>query len=63
MNLWRRFRNLLTPLLMLHVTGKFVFGVGLGVLLGGVLRGYGWWIIVAAFVIAIPSSIRLFSGK
>ena len=63
MNLLRRFKNLPMPLLILHVTAKFVAGVGIGVLLGGHLKGCGWWFILAAFVIAIPSSYKILSGK
>ena len=61
--LFQRFKDLPMPFLMLHVTAKFVGGVGIGVLLGGHLRGYGWWIILASFIIAIPSSIKILVGK
>ena len=63
MNVWRRFKDLPMPFLMLHVTAKFLGGVGLGVLLGGVLKGYGWWIIAAGFVVAIPSSIKILTAE
>lgn len=63
MNLWTRFKNLPGPLLMLHVTAKFLGGVALGALLGRYLEPYGWWILIAAFVIAIPSAYRILTGK
>jgi hypothetical protein len=53
-------------LLTLHILAKFVAGVGVGILLnhymdfdGGLV---GWFFIIAAFVIAIPSTIRILSG-
>jgi hypothetical protein len=63
MKLWTRFRNLPTPLLVLHVTAKCVGSFAIGVLLGSHLKGYGWWILLAAFVIAIPSTVKILSGK
>jgi hypothetical protein len=36
-----RFRELPTPILILNVSARFVIGVGLGVLLGKCLSGFG----------------------
>ncbi len=63
MKLVNRFRQLSTTLLYLHITAKFIFGVGLGVLLAGHLRGFGWWLIVLSLMVSIPSSYKIFSGK
>lgn len=63
MNVWRKFKNLPIGLLMLHVTAKFLGGVAIGVLLGDYLKGYWWLILLAGFVIAIPSSYWILSGK
>jgi ABC-type proline/glycine betaine transport system permease subunit len=59
-------RRLPKSLLALHMVAKFLFGVGVGILLshyrevdGGVV---GWVFIVIAVIVAIPSSIRVFSG-
>lgn len=57
------FRKLPTPILLSHVTSKFVFGIGLGVLLAGYLKGLGWWIMLLSFIIAIPSAITIFHLK
>ena len=59
----KRFRELPTPILILHVTARFVFGVGLGVLLANYLSGFGWWIIVLALVMGIPGAYKVLSGK
>ena len=63
MNIWMRFKNLPMPLIMLHITAKAIGSFGLGVVLGGALKGYGWWFILAAFLIAIPSTYKLLGGK
>lgn len=54
------FRKLPTPILLSHVTSKFVFGVGLGVLLAGYLKDFGWGIILLSFIIGIPSIFYIF---
>jgi len=63
MNFINRFRKLSTPILTLHITAKFVFGVGLGVLLANYLSGFGWWIILLALIIGIPGAYKVLSGK
>jgi len=57
-----KFRQLPNPYFSLHVTAKFLAGVGLGVLLATWLPLWTWWIfIVVALVIAIPSARILLS--
>ncbi len=63
MNLINRFRKLPIPILILHITAKFVFGVGLGVLLANYLSGFGWWIILLALIMSIPGAYKVLSGK
>ena len=58
-----RFRGVPNPYFALHITAKFLFGVGLGVLLATWLSVWtGWVFIVAALLIAIPS-VRIVLGK
>jgi len=58
-----KFRQVPDPYFSLHVTGKFLAGVGIGVLLATWLPGWTWWIfIVVALVIAIPSA-RIVLGR
>ena len=57
------FRELPAPLLMLHVGAKSVGGIGIGVLLCNYLAGFGWWIILLAVLMAIPSTIKIFGKK
>ena len=63
MSLINRFRKLPMPILILHTKAKFVFGVGIGVLLASYLSGFGWWIILLASVMAIPGAYKVLSGK
>ena len=52
-----KFRQVPSPYFALHITAKFLGGVGLGVLLATWLPIWtGWIFIVVALVIAIPSS-------
>jgi len=52
-----KFRQVPNPYFSLHITSKFLFGVGLGVLLAGWLPIWtGWVFVIVALVIAIPSA-------
>jgi len=52
-----KFRQVPNPYFSLYVTAKFLFGVGLGVLLATWLPVWtGWLFIGVALVIAIPSA-------
>ena len=59
-----RFRDVPNPYFSMHITGKFLFGVGLGVLLATWLPVWtGWIFIVAALLIAIPSARIVLGGE
>ena len=52
-----KFRQVPDPYFSLHITAKFLAGVGIGVLLATCLPVWTWWIfIVVALIIAIPSA-------
>ena len=52
-----KFRQMPNPYFALHITSRFLFGVGLGVLLATWLPIWtGWIFIIVALVIAIPST-------
>jgi len=58
-----KFRQVPNPYFTLHITAKFLFGVGLGVLLAIWLPVWtGWVFIIIALLIAIPSA-RIVLGK
>ena len=58
-----RFREVPNPYFSMHITGKFLFGVGLGILLVTWLPIWtGWIFIVVAALIAIPSA-RIVLGR
>ena len=58
-----KFRQVPNPYFTLHITAKFLFGVGLGVLLAIWLPLWtGWIFIIIALLIAIPSA-RIVLGK
>jgi len=51
-----KFRRIPNPYFSMHITGKFLSGVGLGVLLAIWLPVWtGWVFIIIALLIAIPS--------
>jgi len=49
--------------LILIITGKFLAGVGIGVLLINYLAGYGWWLILLAVVTSLPGAYKILFGK
>ncbi len=58
-----KLRGVPNPYFSMHITGKFLFGVGLGVLLATWLPVWtGWIFIIIALLIAIPS-VRIILGK
>ena len=62
-NKTERFRQVPNPYFTMHITAKFLSGLGLGVLLATWLPVWtGWIFIVAALLIAIPSA-RIVLGK
>jgi len=58
-----RFRGVPNPYFTMHITGKFLAGVGLGLLLATWLPIWtGWVFLILALLIAIPS-VRIILGK
>ena len=56
-----KFRKLPVSLMGMHIVAKFVFAIGLGMLLARYTHEMGGWLlIIASFVIAIPSTYRMF---
>jgi hypothetical protein len=58
-----KFRKLPLSILILHISGKFLFGVGLGLLLASYLQQYdwqlyGWVMIVIALITQIPGAYK-----
>ncbi len=63
MSIFDSFRQLPTVFIFLIITAKFLFGVGLGVLLAKQLKSYGWWLIIISIVIGLPGAYLLYFGK
>ena len=58
-----KFRGVPNPYFLMHITAKFLFGMGLGMLLATWLPIWtGWIFIIAALLLAIPSA-RIVLGK
>jgi len=58
-----KFRQMPNPYFSMHITAKFLFGVGLGLLLAIWLPIWTGWIFIAiSLLIAIPS-VRIVLGK
>lgn len=52
-----KFRQVPNPYFFLHITGRFLFGVGLGLLLATWLPIWtGWIFVIVALVISVPSA-------
>ena len=59
----KRFRQVPNPYFSMHITAKFLSGVGLGLLLAIWLPVWTGWIFIAiSLLIAIPS-VRIVLGK
>ena len=59
-----KFRRVPNPYFAMHITSKFLFGMGLGVLLATWLPVWTGWVFIAlAFLIAIPSVRIVLGGK
>jgi len=59
-----KFRGVPNPYFSMHITGKFLFGLGLGLLLATWLPIWtGWVLIIAALLIAIPSTRIVLGGE
>ena len=60
------FKELPNSLLTAHIVAKFVFGVGIGILLCEYYDfnrvTVGWGVIIVALVVAIPSTVRILSS-
>ncbi len=64
MGVVEKFRQLPISIMILHISGKFLFGVGLGALLASYLYRYdwqlwGWIIIVIAVSTQIPGAYKV----
>ncbi len=58
-----KLRRMPNPYILMHITGKFLAGVGLGLLLAIWLPAWTGWIFIAvSLLIAIPSA-RIILGK
>ena len=59
-----KFRQVPNPYFTLHITGKFLFGVGLGILLAIWLPTWtGWVFIAVSLLVGIPSARIIRGGK
>jgi hypothetical protein len=60
------FKQLPNSLLTTHIVAKFVFGVGVGILLCEYKSfnrvTVGWGLIIVAVIISIPSTVKIISG-
>lgn len=56
------FTRLPAGLMVSHMVAKFIFGVGVGILVAGRLQSrelVGWGVIIVAVIVAIPSASKL----
>jgi hypothetical protein len=68
MGLIEKFKKLPTSIMVLHISGKFLFGVGFGALITSYLQQYnwelyGWIIIIIALLTQIPGAYKTLKKK
>ena len=60
------FKELPNTLLTTHIIAKFLFGVGIGILLCEYAdfnrEAAGWVVVIIALIVAIPSTVRIVSN-
>jgi hypothetical protein len=60
------FKELPNTLLTTHMVAKFIFGIGIGILLCEYYDfnrvNVGWGVIIVALVVAIPSTVKIVSS-
>ena len=63
MNLEERFRRFNLRDFIISYLAKFIFGVGIGVILTRYLRAWGWVLIGVAIIISIPLEYKFWIKK
>lgn len=58
------FRQAPGLLFYVQISGKFIAGIGIGLLLAGCIPVWTWWIfIVASLVMSVPTVVFLCAGR
>lgn len=52
-------KKLPTPLFVIYFAGNFVFGLGAGILLAGMLEGLGWTLLILGVLMHVPGLIKM----
>ena len=52
-------KKLSTPLFVLYFGGNLVVGIGIGVLLAGLLTGFGWAFLILGILMHVPGLIKM----
>lgn len=63
MKLPEKVGKLSTPMLVLFVVSKIIFGMGLGILLAGCMPGAGWWLLILGIALSAVAGLRILSVK
>ena len=63
MRLPEKVGKLSTPMLVLFVVSKIIFGIGLGILLAGCIPGAGWWLLVLGIILSAVPGIQILRAK
>ena len=48
---------------VLFVASKLVVGLGLGILLAGVLAGWGWWLLIIGVVVSVIEANKIIKNS
>lgn len=64
----KKFRKLPTPIMISHIAGKFLFGLGVGLLVASYLHQLDWYlfggiIILISLIMQIPGAFLVLKNK
>ncbi len=62
MSILNKVKSLPNPMFVLFVSSKVIAGIGIGVLVSGLVQGFGLWILLLGILLSVPPAIKIF-GK
>ncbi len=57
----QKVKGLDTPIFVMFVALKALGGMAIGIIIAPYVGNIGWWVLLAAFILAIPVMIKIFA--